>query len=428
MKGEIINMKNVKLTAKQWIAAIIYGCVYTSFGTIQYLVRDYYVIYQDANGLTDGQMGSILTYIGIAATVAYVLNGILTDMIKPRNLLIITLSLATIGGIALLFNAGYVASIIVFVMFALLPLWGPMSKLFVSIASIEQSDKMFGLLDSFSAAAGIVAGTIAAIITANSGSKAAVDGLIIFYTAINIVGLIASIVLTKNIKMENDIKSEEDRFSIKNLLILFKDPNQWLLWLGIGLGYTAYLPIYYIAPMLQDVYGISNSSVVFIETYVVSGIGLIAPLISGQLAAKMGAVKSYFIWLAMYVISMAAIIVLPWQASMFVCAVLCLVLVTFSCKGRSAISNSVLNDAKTPLYLFGTSVCIQSVFMSIPDMFIWTWGGNWLDTYGAEGYRYIFYLSLGFAIAGLICNIILDKRLKEGKTSEWFFNKQHKGE
>ena len=421
-------MKKLKLSPKLLLTALIYGCIYTSFGNLQYLVQYYYVIYQEANGLTDGQMGTILSCIGVAATCAYAINGVITDLIKPRSLLLITLSLATAGGIALLFNLGYVASIIVFCMFALLPLWGPMSKLFVSIATKEESDKMFGLLDFFAAAAALAGGTVATIITANSGSRAAVNGLVIFYTSFNIIGIIATLLLTKGIDMNSGVESKEDGFSLKNLLLLFRDSDQWLLWLGIALGYTAYLPVSYIAPMLADVYGMSSASVTFIETYVVNGIGLIAPLISGNLAAKMGAVKSYFVWLAFYVVSMAVIILLPWQASMAIIAILTLVLVTFSVKGRSAISNSVLSDAKTPLYLFGTSVCIQSVFMSIPDTFIWNWAGNWLDAYGNEGYRYIFYLSLAFAAAGLICNIILDKRMKAGKDSEWFFSKHHKGE
>ena len=104
--------------------------------------------------------------------------------------------------------------------------------------------------------------------------------------------------------------------------------------------------------------------------------------------------------------------------------VLSVVLLSFSVKGRSAISNTVLTNAKTPMALFGTSVCIQSVFMTIPDTFCYNIAGNMLETYGNNGYYYIFGMCLVFSVAGLICNIILDRRLKAGKTSEWFFS-QH---
>lgn len=69
---------------------------------------------------------------------------------------------------------------------------------------------------------------------------------------------------------------------------------------------------------------------------------------------------------------------------------------------------------------------IMGIFMSIPDMFIYTWAGNWLDQHGNGGYKYIFGLCLLFSVAGLVCNIILDRRLKAGKTSEWFFAQKKK--
>ncbi len=37
------------------------------------------------------------------------------------------------------------------------------------------------------------------------------------------------------------------------------------------------------------------------------------------------------------------------------------------------------------------------------------------------GYKYVFLACLVFAALGLVCNIILDKRMRDGKTSEKFF-------
>lgn len=208
------------------------------------------------------------------------------------------------------------------------------------------------------------------------------------------------------------------------MLILFRDPNQWLLWLGIGLGYTGYIAMTYASPLLTDVFGMSVSSVTVVDAIKNNAIGLIAPLIAGSLASKFGAVRSYFVWLALYVIAVVAVIVTPWAPALVAVVVLSVVLLSFSVKGRSAISNTVLTNAKTPMALFGTSVCIQSVFMTIPDTFCYNIAGNMLETYGNNGYYYIFGMCLVFSVAGLICNIILDRRLKAGKTSEWFFS-QH---
>ena len=118
-----MKQKTGKLTGLHWLSVVILGMCYTTFGNMQYLVQYYYVMYQEANGLTDMQMSTILTAIGIAAVIAYAYNGFLTDLIKPRLLMTFTLSLAILGGVILLFNPGYVASIIIFCGYALLPMW-----------------------------------------------------------------------------------------------------------------------------------------------------------------------------------------------------------------------------------------------------------------------------------------------------------------
>lgn len=419
-------MKKTKLTGLHWFAAVIMGMVYTSFGNLQYLVQYYYVMYQEANGLTDVQMGAILSAVGVCAVIAYFYNGFLTDLVKPKILMSITLSLAIVAGIILLFNPGYIASMLIFCLFALLPLWGPMSKLIVGISDGEQVDKMFGWLDFFLAVIGLIGGVIAARIVASSGSAAAIRGLVIFNTVCNIIGLIGVWIISKKAdaaKMGAEEKGE-DAFSFKKVLVLFRDPNQWLLWLGIALGYTGYIALTYVSPMLTDVFGMSIASVTVIDAVKNNVVGLIAPLMVGTLAAKFGAVRSYFLWLGLYVVSVVGMIITPWAAAFTWVAVLAIILLSFSVKGRSAISNTVLTNAKTPMALFGTSVCIQSVFMSLPDTFCYTLAGNLLDQHGNTGYYYIFAMCLFFSVAGLVCNIILDRRLKAGKTSEWFFSQK----
>lgn len=418
-----------RLNAIQWLSVVIFGMAYTTFGGMQYLVQYYYVMYKEANGLSDMQMGTILTAIGIAAVVAYAYNGFLTDLIKPKRLMSITMTLAIVGGIVLLFNPGYIASIIVFCGFALLPAWGPMSKLIASIADTEeQMGKMYGYLDFFVAATGLIAGVLASRIVAATSSAAAIRGLVIFYTVCNIIALIGTLYLGSKAekKKKNTETSEEDKFSFKKVLILLQDPNQWLLWLGIGLGYTAYIALTYVSPLLTDVFGISTATVTVVDAIKNNVTGLIAPLIAGALATKFGAVRSYFLWLALYVGSVVAVLITPWAPAFTAVAILCIILLSFSTKGRSAISNTVLIDAKTPMALFGTSVCIQSVFMTIPDTFCYNIAGNMLEKHGTNGYYYIFGMCLIFAVAGLVCNIILDRRMKAGKTSEWFFAQKEK--
>lgn len=53
----------VKLNGRQWLAVIVCGMAYNALGILQYLARDFYVIYKESNGLTDSQMGTIMTAV-----------------------------------------------------------------------------------------------------------------------------------------------------------------------------------------------------------------------------------------------------------------------------------------------------------------------------------------------------------------------------
>lgn len=71
-----------------------------------------------------------------------------------------------------------------------------------------------------------------------------------------------------------------------NVLILFRDPDQWLIWLAIGLGYTGYIGITYLAPLMVDAFGMSEAVATALSTVTNHGVGLVALLIAGVLATR----------------------------------------------------------------------------------------------------------------------------------------------
>lgn len=413
-----------KMGSKQWLAVFACSMAYVALANLQYLARDYYVIYQEANGLTSVQMGMIMTAVGLCAVIASFYNGFITDLVRPKTLLVISCSICVVFGGVILTNPGYIISMVAFCVFAMLPFWTPMAKLLAGITETkEQSSKIFAWLDFFIAGAGLLAGFIASAAVASAGSAFGVKIITIVYMIMSALCVICIPFVDKSAKEESkkDKEAGDQGFNFKNVMILFRDPNQWLTWLAIGLGYTAYIGMTYISPLLASEFGVSPSVITVLDTIKNSGIGLIAPLIAGMIATRRGAVRSYFCWLGLYIASMVLIIVLPWKPAFAAIAILSVVLLSFSAKGRSAISNTVLMDVKTPMFLFGTSVGIESLIMRIPDIFMFTLAGNMIDTYGSKGYYIVFAGCLGFALAGLLCNIILTRRLKAGKDSEWFF-------
>ncbi len=417
----------VRLNGKQWLAVIVCGMAYNALGILQYLARDYYVIYKEANGLTDSQMGLILSAVGVAAVVAYFYNGFVTDLMRPKIMMMFSCSVCVILSVILLMSPGFIPSVICFCAFALLPMWSPMAKLLAGLGTNEESNQIFAWLDFVIAASALLTGFAASAAVASFASIAGVRVILVICLVMNVLVVVTLPMVDKTtredfIKMK---KENEGGFTLKNVLILFRDPDQWLIWLAIGLGYTGYIGITYLAPLMVDAFGMSEAVATALSTVTNHGVGLVAPLIAGVLATRFGAVRSYLLWLMFYVVSMVAMIILPWQPALLAIAILCTVLLAFSVKGRSAISSTVLTNIETPLFLFGTSVGIESLIMTIPDTFCYTIAGNMIEANGTNGYYYVFGMCLAFAVAGLICCIIVDRRLKAGKTSAWFMEQHH---
>lgn len=133
----------VRLNGKQWLAIIVCGMAYNALGILQYLARDYYVIYKEANGLSDSQMGLILSAVGVAAVVAYFYNGFVTDLMRPKIMMMFSCSVCVILSVILLMSPGFIPFVICFCAFALLPMWSPMAKLLAGLGTNEESNQIF---------------------------------------------------------------------------------------------------------------------------------------------------------------------------------------------------------------------------------------------------------------------------------------------
>lgn len=425
--SEVKHDMKAKLSRKNWLTIFYCGIGITAFD-IQYLARNFYVIWKDSSGMTDGQMGIMLSAIGVAATIAYFYNGFISDMIKPRTILIFAYTLCTAASLVLMTMPGFIPSMIIFVGFALTPLWCPMSKLLAETTPDELSGQVFGWLDSFNGLTGLLVGLLGSFAVSMFDSTVGIRLIIAAHATMSALSLVGVIVITKGTnntvkvtKKEESSSSEDDKFSIKNVLILIKDPNQWYAWLGIAFGYTGYIGLTYLSPLLVEYFGVSTAAITVLDTIRQNAITLFIPIIAGVLSDKFGAVKSYFLWLGFYIVSMVAVLLIPWAPVFYLLGILCVILLACSVKGRSPLSNSILTGIRTPLHLFGTSVGLECVLMMVPDIFAYTLAGNLIDRYGANGYRYVFIGCLGFAVLGLICNVLLDRRVKAGKTSDVFF-------
>ena len=415
--------RKAKMTTFTWFAVFICGLGSTATGA-QSIIKNFYVIYKEANMLTDGQMGTILSIMSIAQVLSYFYGGIISDIIKPRTMLTFACASYCVSSVILATNPGYFASIVIFCLFALTPFWAPMVKLLATTTPPELSGKVYGWLDSFTGLTGLAVDLVTTWAVASFGSVVSVKVMCIMYAVMAGITLVGVQIIAKNAKeelAEEASEGEEEKFSFKNVIKLCKDPAQWLVWLGITFGYTGYIGLTYMSPMLVEYFGMSQAGVTLLDTVRNNVLAFAVPIFSGWYADKVGAVKSYFLWLAFYFVSIVLILFIPWTPAYYIFAIAAVVMLTVSLKGRSPLSNTLLTTVRTPLALFSTSVAFESMVMTVPDTFAYSMAGNAIEKYGMAGYKYIFIVSIVLVLAGLVCNIILDRRMKAGKDSTWFF-------
>ena len=74
----------------------------------------------------------------------------------------------------------------------------------------------------------------------------------------------------------------------------------------------------------------------------------------------------------------------------------------FLCKGTYF---SIQPEMGIPTHISATAVAIATFVGSLPDMFVHTMFGNWIDAYGDAGYTKILFYGVGTAVLGVIAAV-----------------------
>ena len=80
---------------------------------------------------------------------------------------------------------------------------------------------------------------------------------------------------------------------------------------------------------------------------------------------------------------------------------------------------ATIDELNIPMHLTGAAIGFASVIGFMPEAFVYTLVGKWLDTYpGAQGYHILFIYMLVFALIGTTAAFILYKRVKKQKNDQ----------
>lgn len=386
---------------------------------LPYIRETFYVPIQNAMNLTNEQMGLLSSGYAAMATLSYFVGGIIADKFSARKLL--TFSFLATGALGLWFSTfpGFQISRIIFILMGIstiITYWSACIKATRMLGTEEEQGRLFGLQEGLR---GVLNALLVFGMTAAFSAFA--DEVVGAAAAIRVCAIAVIIIGILNWFVIEDTKSEEQTESlgsvVKGMFKCLLIPRVWLLVGIIFTAYSVYGLIGYVTTYAQQFYGMTATTAATLGgvRYLLQGVGgIVGGFLADKLHSRMKVIGGGCIGLA---ISFGIYIVLPGTPG------LCGAVIgnfffglVFIYAVRSQYF-AVHQDADIPLSLSGRVSGISSALGYLPDVFMYTLVGGWMDSYGRRGYNMTWIYAIVAALLCVLLTFILSKvvKKKEGK-------------
>lgn len=389
---------------------------------LAYLRDVFYDPLQEALGVSNTQMGLLITFLAITSFITYLPAGWLVDLVPIKYLIPAGLISTGLLGfwestyppfwVILIIQMGYGLT-------TTLLFWDAMIKGTRMLAE-GQGDhgKMFGLLEGFRGIAGTVA-SFGALYFFNKMGEGPIGlkGTIIFYSAVLVgVGVLSFFLLDKN-EVEGNVNAKE---ALQGLFKVMKMPKVWLAGGIVFFGYAFYNGLSFMSPMLTEMFGMNTTTASAISIIRQYGITIFAAPLGGIIADKMGSrigfLKNCILCGA---IATAVFLFIPYSKSTLgigIAIMMVVAVIMFMMRGTYYSTTSELGIS---IAAAGSAAGVLSLLGNFPDFYIFTLYGSMLDKFeGAAGYKAVFVLMIVHALGAVICAAVLHKMIKKEKKAK----------
>jgi MFS family permease len=396
--------------SKRWLIIVLVSAGSSIIYTPAYLKGVFYKQLMEALGVTNAQLGALLSAYAITALITYLPSGIIADKIHCR-----TLSAVGFFGTAV-FTAWYAmlpsypVLMVIMVGMGITSIciwWGVRFKLVRLVCSEDEYPKKIGYSYAFYGLAGLVLGFLNLwLVSLFVDTANGVRFMLWFLAAIIALLGVLSLIFIPHFIGELDPNAK--MLSLNEFFRAVKNPAVVWTALSVFFIYFVYMGAQYTTPFLSDA-GIATVGIVTVISLIRQyGVTLLSSPIMGTLAEKVKSSSKVII--ACFVIGIviiAGLNFLPWKPSLAILMAVLVVLIGFIMNGAFGIASAQLTEAKVPLPIFGAATGILSIIGFLPDTFQSTWFGHLIDVNGAEAYHQIFYILGVAAILGIFATYMV---------------------
>lgn len=403
---------------KKLIIVFIIGFGTTAMYSLPYMKSVFYDPMREALNLSHKQLGDLLSIYGIVASIAYFPGGWIADKYPAKKLVLFSLVSSGLLGIWMAMGPSYPILCLIFFLFGIttiLTYHASVIKIIRMLGDSSEQGRLFGLYEG----AGGVSGTLLSFLglfffsrftDIATGFKSAT----IMYS---VTSIIIGFILYTCIK-EKEVEQQE-QIKVSSLIKAVKMPKAWLISAIIFSAYVVFSSLTYLNSYLKEIFMMPMALISFIaicRTYVIK---FVASPLAGVVADKIGSsTKCLFIGFIVVAITQGIFLITPGEPSLIYVALVNMLVLTIIMFAFRGIYFATVDESNIPMNLTGIVVGFVSVIGFLPDAFYYTLVGNWLDKYGDLAYKYIFSLSLGCSILGVLASYALLRIVKNEKKVE----------
>lgn len=410
--------KNSKV--KKYVALFALILAGSTIYELPYLSYNYYDVILEAMNISNSQLGLLMSIFGFISMIGYFPGGYLADRLSARKL--IAFSLVGTGALGLLLSTypSYPVLVFIYVMYGVLSsltFWAAMLKATRQLGDSSEQGRLFGMRESGTGIMPVLYGMVILFIFNTTGANyLALRWVIIGYAILAIIGgVFAWFGLNDNKLTDNP--EEKTGASVKDLVKVVKMPKLWLLSIVVFSVCSIYASYSYLTPYLTEFFGLSASTAAFLGILRIYGMAIVGGLISGFIADKIGSnIKVIFFTSVIPVICYAAYMIIPnnpQYLGVFIAFMLATGLSMFMLRG---IYFAAIDELKIPLSYSGTAMGFVSLVGFIPEAYIYSLIGNWMDKYpGIGGYQHIFVYMIVVTAIGLVAAGVLFRQIRKSK-------------
>lgn len=373
-----------------------------------------YIPFQESIGISNTQMGFLLTLYGLGNIFGAPVGGWVSDRFNPKKIYIASLVLTGLFSIAYAMYMTYATAIVVWILLAISSLFMNFPahiKLVRLLASERDQGKIFGFNES---AIGLTTIAFNALqVWVYSLFDEPYLGIKMVSITIGVVTLLCAVMcyfIIPNFSAAEleGVQDQEDvvKLTAKDFFIVIKSPATWIIAIGIFATYSFQVTTTYFTPYFTAVLGLAVTSAGFITLLRDQVMRLLGAPFGGMLADKLRSPLK--VLLGVYVIGIISILlfrIIP-QGTPITLIILATLFIAFFVYMGRGVYYAVATELAVPRKYAATTVGVAAAIGFLPDVFQFLLFGHWLDTHGNHGYDLMFIFQASVLLVGLIVTII----------------------